>query len=808
MTIRSPALVIPVLWLSLGGLGFSSALAAPAAASSTSATKKKKRTHKKPARKSARKTARKTSRRTSRIKPPKAPRVVTASAGTLAALGQAYTLKPTPAGAAALERYAAAHAGTPAEGEASLALVEVATSNWRFDAVPGYTRKIRGLLPQLPDYAAYYEASAQIAHRALEDAHKTLAPVWDQQPSSPFAAPAALMLARGYLQASDATRALAILDEHGGEASPTGVALLRAQALEAKDQPNEASRLYQGIFYDDPLSPEAPAAAQALARLKNLAGHPEPTAQQILGRAGKLLDADQPGTARKFLEDSLNRLSGASREMAQVDIAAALFADGQERQAFERLSTLACTSEEAGAARLYYLVRAASRLERVSDASRAVDELGSKYPASRWRARALIALGNRFLTENDPASYLPLFKACYDSFPDSPDASYCHWKIVWKQYLDDRASAEPLLRAHLTTYPHSPKANAALYFLGRIAESRDAAAEAADWYRAIAARYPNSYYAILARARLKTIQTTGASDPPAVATFLEKLPKPSLPPSMDFEPNSLTKVRIERASLLADAGLNQDAERELKYGASHDGQPQIAALELASLASSGAAVDQAIRYIKHYVPGYLNMPLSAAPAKFWELAFPLPYRAALEQYSSEHALDPYLVAALIRQESEFNPRAVSASKALGLTQVVPSTGKYLSRRAGVVRYRTTLLFQPEVNLKIGTYYLRLLLDSLQGSPEAALASYNAGRSRAELWLSWHAYKEPAEFVETIPFSQTRDYVEIVLHNADIYRRLYKNGGELAVTRLPWSGEGIFWDFFSEHSFIFSESVGH
>ncbi|HUS08809.1 MAG TPA: lytic transglycosylase domain-containing protein, partial [Bryobacteraceae bacterium] len=180
----------------------------------------------------------------------------------------------------------------------------------------------------------------------------------------------------------------------------------------------------------------------------------------------------------------------------------------------------------------------------------------------------------------------------------------------------------------------------------------------------------------------------------------------------------------------------------------------------------------AIRYIKSLAGGYLSIPFDAAPEKFWRLAFPLPYRSAVEMNSRLRSLDPYMVAALIRQESEFNPQALSRVKAYGLTQVMPSTGRELSRKLGVRKFTAKMLFQPDINLKLGTYYLRSLLDQLGGEWETTLASYNAGKSRVLTWLNWARYEEPAEFIETIPFTETRNYVQIVLRNADVYRRLY------------------------------------
>jgi soluble lytic murein transglycosylase len=176
--------------------------------------------------------------------------------------------------------------------------------------------------------------------------------------------------------------------------------------------------------------------------------------------------------------------------------------------------------------------------------------------------------------------------------------------------------------------------------------------------------------------------------------------------------------------------------------------------------------------MKRYAPGYLSLPLESAPQEFWRLAFPLPYRAAVETYSRANDLDPCLLAALIRQESEFDPKAISRARAYGLTQVLPGTGRLLSRRAGLPYFKPELLFQPEVNIRLGAFYIKSLILQFDGSVETALAAYNAGKNRAALWRTWSEFREPAEFIETIPYSETRNYVQTVLRNADIYRRLY------------------------------------
>jgi soluble lytic murein transglycosylase len=150
----------------------------------------------------------------------------------------------------------------------------------------------------------------------------------------------------------------------------------------------------------------------------------------------------------------------------------------------------------------------------------------------------------------------------------------------------------------------------------------------------------------------------------------------------------------------------------------------------------------------------------------------MPYRAELTTDARAHSLDPFLVAGLIRQESEFNPAAISPANANGLMQVRLGTGRDFSRAVGIPRLTVNMLLQPAPNLKIGTAVFRSMLDQNGGSLERTLAGYNAGPRHATEWSSWNNYREPAEFVESIPFTETRDYVQAVIRNGEMYRRLY------------------------------------
>jgi soluble lytic murein transglycosylase len=131
------------------------------------------------------------------------------------------------------------------------------------------------------------------------------------------------------------------------------------------------------------------------------------------------------------------------------------------------------------------------------------------------------------------------------------------------------------------------------------------------------------------------------------------------------------------------------------------------------------------------------------------------------------------VASLIRQESEFNPGVVSHANAYGLMQLLPNTGKGTAKQVGLRNYKTDSLLDPTINIELGTKYFREMVDHFGGQIEYALAAYNAGSSRVESWRSSGSYRDIEEFVESIPFTETREYVQAIVRNAEVYKRVYK-----------------------------------
>jgi soluble lytic murein transglycosylase len=692
-----------------------------------------------------------------------------AAPSELAALVRAYRAAPNAARHDAIESYTQTH---PAEEPlARLALGVAAYEQKDYAAAISALAVLPEKLPLIADYPAYYLGASRVESGTFDGVPPNVAPV-HAGTVSPLAGKAWIVEARA-LESSAAPQAIQTLRDHYKDLpQPDGDLTLAESYQAANDLPNAAD-FYQRIYAQYPLGSAADKASAALASIEALmgAGYPQPLPEQLLHRADRLFELHAYTQARAEYQAAIDKLTGFQRDEARVRVGASDFANNNAAAAYSYLNGLTLGESNADAERLYYLEECARRLNNDDGAMAAVRRLGEKYGKSGWRARALLALANRYLVANRSEDYLPLYKALYSDFPADSNAAASHWKVTFHAYLRDSGDAEGLLRAHLQTYTSNGTTGAALYFLGRLYERKGEPAAARACYQKISERLPNGYYAMLARGRLNApemVAATAGTQAANTIALLVGLHFPALA-AIPTEATAATTLRIDRSRLLRSAGLSDLADAELRFGARTDAQPPLAAMEIAGAAD---APYLGMRAMKSLAPDYLSRSLNDGPRQFWEYLFPLPYRAELTTDAKAQNLDPYLVAGLIRQESEFNPDAISSANANGLMQVRLGTGRDFSRAVGIPRLTVNMLLQPAPNLKIGTAVFRSMLDQNGGSLERTLAGYNAGPRHAAEWFSWNNYREPAEFVESIPFTETRDYVQAVIRNGEMYRRLY------------------------------------
>ncbi|MGO9495083.1 MAG: transglycosylase SLT domain-containing protein [Terracidiphilus sp.] len=618
----------------------------------------------------------------------------------------------------------------------------------------------------LGDYVAYYLGTSYLETGHTAEALANLADFAKTHPDSLLVRDAQVSYADALLLEGQAAEATSLLERiRVPIRSDVEFALGRAYA--ASGQTAKAAETLGNIYYTMPGATEADA---AYAELRKLPSVPPPTVAQLKARAEGLISRHRYTDAADEYRSLVNATSSDERPKMQLALADALHRGGRNRDAKQELDSLGTLSAELNAQRLYLLGQVAFAANDNDTFYRTVDELRQVDPTSLWLEQALLSAANLHLVHHEYDQALDAFREAQQRFPDGPRASYVHWKAAWLTLRQGRnEDAKKAFEEQIALYPSGGETPAALYWRARLAEEDNQFALARAFYQKLSDRYRNFYYAELARQRLKSLPAAG--DATTQYALLDRIPPlDSSGKVTDSEPPS-DELHVQKAELLANGGLVDFAVRELQAAAATEGGSWAPA-ETAQLYVETGHYDRAIEYMKHSAPNYFALDIPDLPRKYWVALFPKPYWSDLKRSSAANGLDPYLVASLIRQESEFNPAAVSRANAVGLMQLLPKTGKLVAKESKLRRYNASQLYTPAVNMELGTRYFRGMVDKYGGSFEYALAAYNAGSDRVNEWLAQGKYRDPQEFVESIPFTETREYVQAILRNASVYKQLY------------------------------------
>ncbi len=617
----------------------------------------------------------------------------------------------------------------------------------------------------LADYVDYLTAQAYLQNNQLPQAESVLDRFTHKYPDSIFVDSVPILRANLMVQEGDPQAALAALNPHRQE--PVGgkadfqLALAKAEALAGNSA--EAQRLYEHVYLDYPLSIEAAAARSQLMTSGVLATLPP---DQRRHHADALYDAGHYSDA----EDEYRSLAGQSNideaSRTALLVAAAECEWKLHRLSPSQLNSIPDTSDEAGARRMYLLMELARDRGDQSTQQSIVSDMETRFPSSQWLAEALYSSGNMYLLLKDYPHAITYYGELARRFPTSHYAPSAHWRTGWLNYrLGQYPEAARLFDEQIRVYAGGKEIPSAIYWRGRIYEDQEKKpADAAEYYRTILRVYPHYYYAMLAQDRVSHLGSV-TPDPNSILDALQPMTIPELTDDVPEDDPHVVKAR-----LLANAGLNEYIAPEIQAS---DGSDQWGAFAEAEIYASYGESWHAMRLLKRAIPFYTSAPLEAIPIGYWRILFPQSYWTDIKADAERNGLDPYMVAALIRQETEFNPGAISNKSAYGLMQLLPSVGRALARQVGIHHFQTSELLNPTTNIRLGTLYLRQTLDRFGGQPEYAFAAYNAGDDRVTDWQSIGNYHGMDEFVESIPFTETREYVEAILRNEQIYRELDK-----------------------------------
>jgi soluble lytic murein transglycosylase len=617
----------------------------------------------------------------------------------------------------------------------------------------------------LDDYADYLGAQAALQAQRGSDAYALLDRFAERHPASIFVANAPVLLANAYLQQNNPQGALAELQPV--ENTPVGghsdFRYVLARAYQLAGDTGHAAPIYRSIYTRFPTSSEA---GQARGQLDAM-GVPL-TANERKAHADFLFNAKRYNDAGQ----EYHEIARADSSLSQADrdalaIYAAVCDYKLKRISRRDVERLPDTGNDDTAAAKLYLLAEVSRSENDQQTHSAIlDQLIKRFPTSRWFEEALYSGGNMYLIKRDYEQAMHHYSLLVQMFPRSTYAPSAHWRCAWLNYrLRRYGEAARLMDEQIMRYSAGIEAPTALYWRARIFEDEEHnPGQAANYYRALVSNYVNYYYADLSRKRLAALgKPPSVPDSPVLASVQQR-EIPSLTDDLPEEEPHLIKAR-----LLANAALNEYIAPEIQAA---PGSAEWGALAEARIYASYGETTRALQSLKRSKISFFALPKDQVPDLYWQLLFPRPYWSELAANAEKNGLDPFLVASLIRQESEFNAGAVSRAHAYGLMQLLPSVGKSLARRQHMHGFNTAQLLNPSINLQLGTLNLSQVLARYGGQAEYALAAYNAGDVPVRQWMAVGDYKDIAEFVESIPYTETREYVQAILRNRIFYQSLY------------------------------------
>ena len=380
-------------------------------------------------------------------------------------------------------------------------------------------------------------------------------------------------------------------------------------------------------------------------------------------------------------------------------------------------------------------------------------EFRRKYPGHLRRRFAVYVIGRIHESmgqwEAAARTYRQLFAKEHRYSRFRNDAA---WRLAWIHYRGSDHSAARALFHEIAARRGNLKV-AATFWEARTAEKLKELVSAERLYRRVVGKDPESYYAVLASRRLEGLGIHVA-DAPAPKRAMQKAGAPRL--------GSRARFHLARARALARLGLNRLAQPELDRVRRHSKRtPGLKRLLMREYARAHA----------HHRS--LSLALQSPPSpETLRLRYPLAHWDTVRRHAAENGLDPYLVLSLMRQESRFQPRALSSANAHGLMQLLHETARNEASLMGLPEPAAGQLFDPELNIRLGAHHLKGLLEHYAHSQAKALAAYNAGKQAVERWARNLGSADDVEFVERISYRETRRYVKAVLRNYHAYRKLY------------------------------------
>jgi soluble lytic murein transglycosylase len=582
----------------------------------------------------------------------------------------------------------------------------------------------------------------------------------------------ALGEAEAPLGVSDFDAAVGIYDDllKGQPVDAPAIWLSLANAAFAAGDRKRAAEAFLHLYYEYPLSEDAAQAEgplQTLSEVQPIAGGNRRYKLE-LGRAERLFGSRSYDAARTSFLRLQPSAADDDAEVVALRLAEIDYFQRRYGAAREALRPFLAKGARQAEARFFSLM-CERGLRNHAAFEQLVQALAVDFPDSTWAEEAMNHLATYYIQEDRDDEADAVLRDMYARFPRGRYAERAAWKAGWTAYR--KGNLTDTIRYFETAsaaFPRSDYRPAWLYWSARAKQAMGDSPAAVSRYQLTVADYEHSYYGRLAQRALTVL-----GSPPAASNLTFTM-GPVASPSPGFPPTS-DSIRTLLALGLYDPAIKELEFARAKWG---DSPPITATLAWANKQMSAGESGQqqftllrgSINLMKRAYPQFMASGGDQLPRDVLTTIFPLNYWDLIKKYSTQNGLDPYLIAALVAQESTFVRDIRSHAGAYGLMQMMPPTGRAYARKLKL-RYSTRLLTTAETNVRMGTMYFADKVKEF-GGVHLALASYNAGETPVRKWLREKPDLPPEEFIDDIPYPETQQYVKRILGTAEDYRRLY------------------------------------
>ncbi len=407
--------------------------------------------------------------------------------------------------------------------------------------------------------------------------------------------------------------------------------------------------------------------------------------------------------------------------------------------------------------------RAYWRSDRSSEFVAMMNEVIAKYPASKEATQARLQLGKYYITDETDYPRAINFLESVTKAGEYGNEGENLWTLGWIHTLAGQdQKALDVLADYVRRYPDSDYTTNALFWSGKIHQRRGDTAARDAAYGELTRRYPYAYYSYRAR------ELTGVTQQPAneIASGFT-FPLASEKTLSESDP----KFVVVRE--LASIGLLTEAAAELKKLVADRPDDALLAFRLADLYSRAGEAAKGMGILQRRFRDIVRHGGSGVPPRFWQILYPRLFWDQLTPAAVKQNVDPYMLTAIIRQESGFDPSVVSNAGAVGLMQIMPAESARLGEAAGLPGLTRGDLFDPAKSAQVGAAEFAQKLQLMDGNVVLAIASYNAGETAVRGWLARTPLDDLDLFIESIPYNETRLYVKNVTRNHREYRRIYE-----------------------------------